>query len=212
MKILSTILLLLPLIVSAQQSMTDSTNVINPVNLSIIRFTTSYQATNYVDGDSLKFRSNSSKRVGLVSPLSLPVGSATQTALNLKSNIANPAFTGIVTTTGSLGYATGAGGSVTQATNKTTAVTLNKIAGRITMNGAALAAGAEVAFTLTNSTIAATDVIIVNVQSVGTAGSYLVGVGAVGSGSCSITVSNASAGSLSQAVVLNFAVIKSVIN
>lgn len=114
--------------------------------------------------------------------------------------------------TNGFGYTTGAGGTVTQATSKTTAVTLNKITGRITMNGAALAAGAEAAFTLTNSTISATDVIIVNIQSVGTAGAYLVSVGAVANGSCSITVSNASAGSLSQAVVLNFAVIKSVIN
>lgn len=116
------------------------------------------------------------------------------------------------TTTGNIGYATGAGGTVTQATSKTTAVTLNKISGQITMNNAALAAAAEVAFTLTNSTIAATDVVIVNIQSVGTAGAYFVTVGAVAAGSCSITVGNVSAGSLSQALVLNFAVIKSVNN
>ncbi len=106
----------------------------------------------------------------------------------------------------------GIGGVVTQNANKTTAVTLNKLSGQITMNGAALAAAAEVAFTLNNSTIAATDVVIVNVQSVGTAGAYLVSVGAVANGSCSITVSNASAASLSQAIVLNFAVIKAVNN
>lgn len=134
----------------------------------------------------------------------------------------SPAFTGSPTTSslaatgaitssgGGLGYATGAGGTVTQATNKSTGVTLNKLSGQITMNNAALAAGAEVAFTLTNSFIASTDVVIVNVQSVGTAGSYLVTVGAVANGSCSITVSNASGASLSQALVLNFAVIKGV--
>lgn len=142
-----------------------------------------------------------------------PVGSYLVAAdIAGKANIAAPAFTGAVTTTGSIGYASGAGGTVTQATNKSTGVTLNKTAGQITMNGAALAAGAEVAFTLTNNTITATDVVIVNVQSVGTAGSYLVSVGAVSNGSCSITVSNASTGSLSQAIVLNFAVIKSVNN
>lgn len=121
-----------------------------------------------------------------------------------KANVASPAFTG------SFGYAAGQGGSVVQATNKTTGVTLNKICGQITMNGAALAAAAEVAFTLTNSFISATDVLIVNIQSVGTVGAYLVSVGAVGNGSCSITVSNASAGSLSQALVINFVVIKAV--
>ena len=133
-----------------------------------------------------------------------PVSTAQQTALNLKSNTASPAFTG------SFGYASGQGGTVTQATSKATGVTLNKICGQITMNGAALAAAAEVAFTLTNSFIASTDVIIVNIQSVGTAGAYFVDVGAVANGSCSITLGNTSAGSLSQAVVLNFIIIKSV--
>lgn len=111
-------------------------------------------------------------------------------------------------TTSAFGYGAGAGGSVTQLTSKATAVTLNKLCGRITMHNAALAAAAEVAFTLTNSLIAATDVVVVNMQSVGTAGAYFVSVGAVAAGSCSITVGNASTGSLSQAVVLNFVVIK----
>lgn len=109
-----------------------------------------------------------------------------------------------------LGYKVGSGGTVTQATNKTTAVTLNKINGEIVMNGAALADDATAAFTLTNSTIAATDVVIVNVASVGTAGAYQVTVGAVAAGSCSISVLNVSGGSLSEAIKLNFAVIKAV--
>lgn len=106
----------------------------------------------------------------------------------------------------------GTGGIVTQATNKSTGVTLNKICGQITMNGAALAAAAEVSFVVTNNTVASTDVVIVNVQSVGTAVAYFVTVGAVSNGSFAITVGNASTGSLSQAIVLNFAVIKSVSN
>lgn len=113
-----------------------------------------------------------------------------------------------------LGYASGsgtaAGGAVTQITSKATGVTLNKVCGQITMNGAALAAAAEVAFTLTNSFIAATDVVIVSVASGGTSAAYLTSVTATAAGTCEITVSNASAGSLSEAVVLNFAVIKSV--
>jgi hypothetical protein len=55
-----------------------------------------------------------------------------------------------------------------------------------------------------------TDVVIVNVASVGTAGAYQVTVGAVAAGSCSISVLNVSGGSLSQAIKLNFAVIKAV--
>ena len=120
-------------------------------------------------------------------------------------------FTGTnLLATATLGYTTGSGGTITQATNKTTAVTLNKINGEIVMNGAALADDATAAFTLTNSTIAATDVVIVNVASVGTAGAYQVTVGAVAAGSCSISVLNVSGGALSEAIKLNFAVIKAV--
>lgn len=108
------------------------------------------------------------------------------------------------------GYGTGAGGSVTQLTNKSTGVTLSKATGQITMNNAALAAAAEAVFTVTNSFVGINDVIIVNIASVGTSGAYVVSVSAVAAGSFDITISNVSAGSLSEAVVLNFAVIKSV--
>jgi hypothetical protein len=106
------------------------------------------------------------------------------------------------------GYGAGAGGVVTQATNKSTGVTLNKVSGQITMNNAALAAAAEVAFTLTNSAIAATDVVVVCIASGGTSASYATAITAVAAGSCEITVGNWSAGSLSEALVLNFVVIK----
>ena len=117
--------------------------------------------------------------------------------------------TNVLATT-TLGYKAGSGGTVTQGTNKTTGVTLNKINGEIVMHNDALSDDATAAFTLTNSTIAATDVVIVNVASVGTAGAYQVTVGAVAAGSCSISVLNVSGGSLSEAIKLNFAVIKAV--
>ena len=56
-----------------------------------------------------------------------------------------------------LGYSDDDTGSVTQATNKGTGVTLNKPSGVITMNDAALGAAAEVSFTVTNSTCTASD-------------------------------------------------------
>lgn len=122
---------------------------------------------------------------------------------------ANVTSNNILATT-TLGYKSGTGGTVTQSSSKTTGVTLNKINGEIVMNGAELVDDATAAFTLTNSTIAATDVVIVNVASVGTAGAYQVTVGAVAAGSCSISVLNVSGGPLSEAIKLNFAVIKSV--
>ena len=107
------------------------------------------------------------------------------------------------------GYITGDGGSVTQSTNKTTAVTLNKKCGTVTMNGAALAADAIATFTFTNSTIAATDVVVLNHASAGTAGKYALNAQAA-AGSASVNVTNISAGSLSEAIVIRFAVIKAV--
>jgi hypothetical protein len=107
------------------------------------------------------------------------------------------------------GYITGDGGTVTQASSKSTTVTLNKKCGTVTMNGAALAADAIVSFTLTNSTIAATDVVVLNHASGGTAGKYALNAQAA-AGSASINVTNISAGSLSEAIVIRFAVIKAV--
>jgi hypothetical protein len=115
-------------------------------------------------------------------------------------------------TESAVGYSTGTGGTVTQGsgTGKSTAVTLNKRCGQITMDNASLAAAAEVSFTLTNSFIAATDVVMVCIGSGATAGAYNVQCDAVASGSCRISVGNMSSGSLSEAIVLNFVVIKSV--
>lgn len=117
---------------------------------------------------------------------------------------------GSITALGGLGYATGAGGVVSQLTSKSTGVTLNKLSGAITLHNAALASNTSVSFTLTNSQIAANDLVIVNIAAAATADAYVVTVTAVGSGSCRIQVRNVSGGSLSEAVVLNFAILKAV--
>lgn len=107
-----------------------------------------------------------------------------------------------------MGYAAAAQGTVTQATSKSTAVTLNKSAGQITMNNAALASVTNVAFTLNNSLIGANDVLIVNVAGGNaTAGTYNVFTSTLTTGSATIVLRNISGGSLSEAVVLNFAII-----
>jgi hypothetical protein len=115
-----------------------------------------------------------------------------------------------LSSSGSVGYATGSGGAVVQATSKSTGVTLNKLCGQITMNAAALAAGAKVSFVVTNNQVAAADMPDVAVASGGTANAYRASVTAVAAGSFTITVENITAGSLSEAPVLNFAVIKAV--
>jgi hypothetical protein len=112
--------------------------------------------------------------------------------------------------TAGIGYGTGAGGTVTQGGSKSTGVTLNKVSGQITMNAASLAAAAEVSFTFTNSTIAATDVVVTAISSGATAGAYNTHVDAIAAGSCRISITNFSSGPLSEAIVLNFVVIKGV--
>ena len=120
--------------------------------------------------------------------------------------------TNVLSTT-TLGYKAGSGGTVTQGdtSGKGTAVSLNKISGEIVMDDASLADDATAVFTFNNTTIAATDVVIVNIASgVAVAGSYQVTVGAVAANSCSISVLNVSGASRTDTIKLNFAVIKAV--
>jgi len=109
------------------------------------------------------------------------------------------------------GYTTAAQTAVTQATSKSTGVTANTSAGRITMNNAALAGATAVSFILTNSLISTNDVIIVNVGSNTTgsaAGAYTTYVSYLAAGSCLITLRNLTAAtSYSEAVIINFAII-----
>lgn len=115
----------------------------------------------------------------------------------------------VSTGSGVIGYGVGSGGTVTQATNKSTSVTLNRPSGQITMHNAALAAGSQVTFTLNSSTISATDVVTVMPASgFATWGAYQAWAGGSGTGQVGITLRNMTGGSLSEAVVLNFVVTK----
>jgi len=106
-----------------------------------------------------------------------------------------------------LGYTTGSGAAVTQATNRTTAVTCNALCGAITLFTAAGSATAA-SFTLNNTFIDATDVIAVSVKS-STTNLYVVSVTAVGTDSCQITFFT-TGGTTPDAPVFSFAVIKAV--
>ena len=109
---------------------------------------------------------------------------------------------------GVLGYSVAGQGTVTQATSKSTAVTLNKSAGRITMNNAALATATNATFTLNNSYISANDTVILTISGGQTTpGSYNVFANALAAGTVSITLRNISGGSLSEAIIVNFAIL-----
>ena len=107
---------------------------------------------------------------------------------------------------GGVGYSTGAGGAVTQLTSRTTGVTLNKTAGAITLFTAAGTATPQT-FTVTNSTVAATDVIVLSQRS--GSNQYILLVTAVAAGSFNVT-HYTTGGTASEAPVINYAVIKAV--
>lgn len=105
-----------------------------------------------------------------------------------------------------IGYATGAGGAVTQATSRTTGVTLNTVCGAITLVSAAGSATAA-SFTVTNSSVAATDNVVVNQKS-GT-DKYHTLVTNIAAGSFVITFFT-TGGTTTEQPVFNFSVIKAV--
>jgi hypothetical protein len=124
-------------------------------------------------GASSKLLGRASAGAGSIEELGL-AGGLTISGTNLALGAITPASvaaTGAVTSSGGgMGYATGAGGTVTQVTSKSTGVTLNKLCGQITMAASALAANTTASFTLTNSNLAAGDLLILNHVSGGTAG------------------------------------------
>lgn len=147
------------------------------------------------------------------------VTSAIQTQLNAKAALAgsasqsfsmlNGTVAGTLYLTGAasiLGYNIGAGGAVTQTTNKFAAVTLNRPSGQITMNNAALAAGATATFVLNNTLLTtAKNIFFTEVNATGSRRYSL--DWNIGNGYAYVHVTNETVESLSDAVVINFAVI-----
>ena len=105
-----------------------------------------------------------------------------------------------------IGYAAGAGGSVAQGTSKTTAVTINKVTGRITMFATgAINLASTATFTVNNTAVLANDNIVVNHITGGTAGAYIAFAHSPVAGtSFKITVYNITAGNLTEAPILQY--------
>jgi hypothetical protein len=100
------------------------------------------------------------------------------------------------------------GGTVTQGTSKSTAVTCDTMCGQITTHNASLAASTSVGFTVNCAAVDADDSVILSIASGATAASYLVGVDAVAAGSFKVHLRNVSAGSLGEAIVVNYSIVK----
>jgi hypothetical protein len=113
-------------------------------------------------------------------------------------------FAGVQSPTTGLGYGTGAGGTVTQATSRTTAVTVNKPTGAITMFTAAGSATWS-RFLVNNSLVTATDTVVINIR--GGSNTYIAIAAEVGAGYFYVNFVSV-VGTASDAPVINFAIIK----
>lgn len=135
------------------------------------------------------------------------------TDTNIDINI-TPKGTGQTLSSGKMGYPTGTGGTVTQATSRTTGVTLNKITGEIVLFAAGIAGHEADEFVLTNSTIEANDVVMLCIKNggslaAGTRKYYSTQVHTVAAGSCTISVGNIDNGAItSESPTLQFVVLK----
>jgi hypothetical protein len=149
----------------------------------------------------------------------LRLNANTLSSTNTNGNIVlAPNGTGQVLSSSPLGYNTGTGGTVTQATSRTTGVTLDKITGEIVLFAASISGHEADEFTLTNSTIAANDVVVVCIKNgcaAGTRKYYQTQVVSVSAGSCVISVANIDNHTIpstgTDTPVLQFAVIKSAV-
>jgi hypothetical protein len=173
--------------------------------ISNVTFTGSFVGITLIESDKFSTK-NGGDGVSLESNNVFAEGTSTNLDLDIAAK-----GTGSVNFASKFGYGTGTGGAVTQLTSKSTGVTLDKLSGQITMHNAQLNRNTGVSFVLTNSFIAATDVVIVNIVSGATNSVYTATIDAVAAGSCRIHLHNHTTGTdYSEAVVLNFVVIKGV--
>jgi hypothetical protein len=101
--------------------------------------------------------------------------------------------------------------AATQGTSVTTTVVCSAYSGVITTFAQTAAAGAEVEFTVTNTNVAATDVVVACIKTHTSAGDFIVGVSAVANGSFKLRLTNLHASTAGNGVlVINFIVLKAV--
>jgi hypothetical protein len=99
--------------------------------------------------------------------------------------------------------------AVTQITSITTGVVCNALTGVITTVSQTVAAGAEADIVVTNSQVAATDVVVACIKTHTSAGSFIAAVSAVGAGQFTLRLTNLDAAAAGNNVlVINFIVIK----
>lgn len=168
-----------------------------------------------IDGTTVGATAPSTGKFTQVDVDNLRLDGNTISSTDTNGNITlTPNGTGAVKTqkleiTGSFGYAPTAGGTVTQATSKSTAVTINKLCGQIVTNNATLNRDTTANFVVNNSLVGEFDVVVACIHSGATLGAYELDVDAVTTGAFTLALHNHLASvDLSEAIVINFVVIK----
>lgn len=124
----------------------------------------------------------------------------------------NQTFSGSVLSTSPSageGYTTGAGGAVTQLTNRATAVTINTITGAITLVTATAVVGTWISFTVNDSSVGVNDVPQIAMKS--NNNTYVANVSAISAGAFQISFMSI-VGTASDTPVINFTITKGSIN
>ena len=188
------------------------TAVVNGDDVVDITFN-GHDGSTYIGGLSISAIVDGAVSTGVVPTslvISTNVGSGNTTRITI-SSLGDLTSTRAIKSSGvqGIGYATGAGGTGSQTSAKTETVTINKPTGEITTANSALGANTNVTFTLSNTSIAAGDHVIVSHISGGTLGAYNI-CAIAAANSATITIRNITVGSLTEAPVIKFTVIKSV--
>jgi len=183
----------------------------NSINTNTANGNYQLYANVYVDGVGAKYAATGfgavisiAQTAGSITLGTYPSGTVGNSVTSAASVQLNQADFEMNTATGGIGYGVGSGGTVTQLTNRTTAVTLNKPTGAITMFTAAGSTTAA-SFTVNNSIVAIEDTIVLSQRS-GT-NLYDLMVTAVAAGSFRITF-RTTGGTASDAPVINFTIIR----
>lgn len=125
-------------------------------------------------------------------------------AINANWGLIGDLFNLLINNGTAFGYGTGSGGTVTQLTSKSTPVTLNKPSGQITTSNSSLASGTTTSFYLNNSLLSIGDNLSINCSS---HANYSVRA-RIGAGAAEIIIIQNSGSTLSEAIVINYSVIK----
>ncbi len=125
---------------------------------------------------------------------------------NITSNIALER----VLSSGPIGFVSNAGSIVTQSTNKANLVAMSKVCGQIITSNASLSANTSVGFRFYNEYISSTDILVLNIAAGASEASSRVQVESMNANLANIRIYNIGGGTLSEAITLNYALIKAV--